>query len=549
MKTPVTRISKRTRYQPMLSRSANGPFNGDAWFFEIKWDGVRAIAYVDDDLSMRSRNDRELAGQFPELAELLTLAPHTVLDGEIVVMSGGRPDIQALLPRLQAGTGRSASVKVKTPVTYIVFDILEKDKKPLISLPFSERRKILEESVKEGPHIILSVPVETRGEDYYKAAIARGLEGVMAKRKDSLYEPGLRSGEWLKIKMEKTCDCVIAGYTPGQGGRSPAFGALLLGLYEQGGITVSPLKSRTPSSKTTSSASISPVDKERKLVYIGKVGTGFSDRDLAALLKTFTPLKTSTPQLTGVEEAETVIWLEPVLVGEVAYQAVTRDKRLRIPRFIRIRSDRKPEECSTDQLMEVQVASSSGDSAAEAKDQSDTGGRISEKVRSKKAGPAESDQPQGPQKEQALEDYHKKRDFSVTGEPKGSVNKEGGGNYFVIQEHHARQLHFDLRLEREGVLKSWAVPKGLPEVIGEKHLAVAVEDHPLDYGHFEGTIPEGEYGAGTVSIWDNGTYDTKHWDPDKIEITFHGRRMSGPYVLVRFKRAGKGEWLVFRAVG
>ena len=107
----------------MLSRSANGPFNGDAWYFEIKWDGVRAIAYVDDDLSIRSRNDRELSGQFPELAELLNLAPHTVLDGEIVVMSGGRPDIQALLPRLQAGTGRSAPVKVKirSPISSSIF--------------------------------------------------------------------------------------------------------------------------------------------------------------------------------------------------------------------------------------------------------------------------------------------------------------------------------------------------------------------------------------------------------------------------------------------
>jgi bifunctional non-homologous end joining protein LigD len=121
------------------------------------------------------------------------------------------------------------------------------------------------------------------------------------------------------------------------------------------------------------------------------------------------------------------------------------------------------------------------------------------------------------------------------------------GNYFVIQEHHSRRLHFDLRLERDGVLKSWAVPKGIPELPGEKHLAVAVEDHPLDYGHFEGTIPQGEYGAGTVSIWDNGTYDTKHWDSDKIEVTLHGRRLNGPYVLVAFKRAGKNEWLVFRS--
>ena len=122
----------------------------------------------------------------------------------------------------------------------------------------------------------------------------------------------------------------------------------------------------------------------------------------------------------------------------------------------------------------------------------------------------------------------------------------GKGNYFVIHEHHARHTHFDLRLERDGVLKSWAVPKGIPEVPGEKHLAVAVEDHPLDYGHFEGTIPAGEYGAGTVSIWDNGTYDTKLWENDKIEITFHGKRLTGHYVLVPFKRAGKNEWLVFK---
>jgi DNA ligase D-like protein (predicted 3'-phosphoesterase) len=97
------------------------------------------------------------------------------------------------------------------------------------------------------------------------------------------------------------------------------------------------------------------------------------------------------------------------------------------------------------------------------------------------------------------------------------------------------------------VLKSWAVPKGVPLVPGEKHLAVQVEDHPIEYGHFEGAIPQGEYGAGTVSIWDNGTYDTKHWDDEKIEIMFRGKRLNGPYVLVKFKRAGRNEWLLFRA--
>jgi len=167
--------------------------------------------------------------------------------------------------------------------------------------------------------------------------------------------------------------------------------------------------------------------------------------------------------------------------------------------------------------------------------------------RSQDTKPANENRPQELSKGPALEDYNKKRNFSLTGEPEGLTPLQGGGNSFVIQEHHARRLHFDLRLEKDGVLKSWAVPKGMPEVPGEKHLAVAVEDHPLDYGHFEGTIPEGQYGAGSVSIWDNGTYDTKHWDPDKIEITLHGRRIEGPYVLVRFKRAGKAEWLVFRA--
>jgi bifunctional non-homologous end joining protein LigD len=546
MKNTTIRTSMKTRYQPMLSRPANGPFNGDAWYFEIKWDGVRAIAYVDDDLSIRSRNDRELAGQFPELAELLHLAPHTVIDGEIVVMSGGKPDIQALLPRLQAGTGRSAPPYVKTPVTYIVFDILEKDNKPLISLPFSERRKILEESVREGPHIILSVPVEARGKDYYKAAIARGLEGVMAKRGDSPYEPGLRSSAWLKIKADKTCDCVVAGYTRGQGGRSSTFGALILGLYEPERRAALLSGRKISYRKTKPPAATPDNDVTRSLVYIGKVGTGFSDQDLTDLLKIFSPLETSIPQLAGLEPAEAVIWLEPALVCEVAYQTITRDKKLRIPRFIRMRPDKKAEECSTDQLYDVKVTSSVEKPVAEEKGHQGTGGRISRKVRSKKAGPPDRDQQQGYSDNPALDEYKKKRDFSMTREPEGPAIKESGNNYFVIQEHHAHRHHFDLRLERDGVLKSWAVPKGIPEVTDEKHLAVAVEDHPLDYGHFEGTIPKGQYGAGTVSIWDNGTYETKHWDPDKIEITFHGNRITGSYVLVRFKRAGKNEWLLFR---
>ena len=534
----------KSGYLPMLAKTAPGPFNSDAWLFEIKWDGVRAIASVKDTLSLRSRNNHELGGQFPELTELLHLAPGTVLDGEIVVMSEGKPDIQSLLPRLHQGSGKMLPKKNSVPVTYVVFDILEKDGKSLIMLPLAERRKILELAVREGPHVALSVPVVARGDDYYNAAVARGLEGVMAKRMDSPYEPGLRSDNWLKIKEERTVDCVIAGYTTGQGGRSPTFGALILGLYENGSPGVFPSDEESLSPETRSSRHAG----SGRLMYIGNVGTGFSDRDLHDLMDRFLHLKTSIPQFAVPGHRDRVVWLEPVLVAEVAYQEVTRDRKLRIPRFIRVRSDKRAEECTTDQLAGMKVdpgqthaVGKEGNPAHGGNDS--PGGDGSTKGVTIKGG-----QHLPPSVGHALKAYQEKRNFSSTSEPEGARNMTAG-NYFVIHEHHSHKLHYDLRLERDGVLKSWAVPKGIPEVPGEKHLAVAVEDHPLEYGHFEGTIPAGEYGAGTVTIWDNGTYDTKLWESDKIEITFHGKRLNGHYVLVPFKRAGKNEWLVFKTEG
>jgi DNA ligase D-like protein (predicted 3'-phosphoesterase) len=118
---------------------------------------------------------------------------------------------------------------------------------------------------------------------------------------------------------------------------------------------------------------------------------------------------------------------------------------------------------------------------------------------------------------------------------------------FVLHDHAAKHHHFDLRLERDGVLKSWAVPKGLPETPGERRLAIAVEDHVLEYIGFTGTIPEGEYGAGTVAIADQGTYETLAWEPDRIEVVLHGSRFVGKYLIIRFKKAGEKEWLVMKA--
>ena len=124
-------------------------------------------------------------------------------------------------------------------------------------------------------------------------------------------------------------------------------------------------------------------------------------------------------------------------------------------------------------------------------------------------------------------------------------SRDAGGR-FVVQKHRARTLHYDFRLEKDGVFKSWAVPKGIPETVGTRRLAVQVPDHPLEYGSFEGTIPEGQYGAGTVEIWDGGTYDLLEWSDDAISFILHGRRLQGTYSLVRFHRKGPRDWLVFR---
>lgn len=148
----------------------------------------------------------------------------------------------------------------------------------------------------------------------------------------------------------------------------------------------------------------------------------------------------------------------------------------------------------------------------------------------------------------SLREYRRKRDFTRTAEPSGHEGAEGTGekaNRFVVHEHQATHLHWDLRLAMDGALKSWAVPKEPPTSAGIKRLAVQVEDHPLDYIDFEGTIPKGEYGAGTVKIWDRGEYEIRERTGDKFTLTFHGKKLKGDYYLLKFNRAGDRNWLFF----
>ncbi|MCW4036597.1 MAG: non-homologous end-joining DNA ligase [Candidatus Bathyarchaeota archaeon] len=461
-----------SRYKPMLAGDAEAPFSSPDWIYEIKWDGIRAISYVDDELSIRSRNGKELKDRFPELEELKEIAKDVVLDGEIIVMREGRVDFQAVAKRNQVTASMEIDRLRRTfPATYVVFDILERDGAPLTDRSLIERRRALEESVKDGKHVVLSAYVEENGEAYLQAALQKGLEGIIAKRRNSRYVQG-RSNNWLKIKMVKTCDCAIFGYTKGRGSREETFGALILGLYKDG-----------------------------KATYVGKVGTGFSQSDLEDLIGLFGGLEEDEETLPDADIPSRVTWLRPELVCEVGYHSVTREGRLRMPRFLGMRTDKAPMDCTLDQIIP--------------KD---------------------------------LEEYASKRDFNKTPEPPGGDGK-AVGNIFVVQEHHARRLHYDLRLERDGVLKSWAVPKGPPEKPGIRRLAVEVEDHPLEYGEFEGTIPEGQYGAGTVRIWDKGVYEPLVWEEDKIEFLLQGERLSGRYVLVRLKKTGENDWLLLKARG
>lgn len=142
----------------------------------------------------------------------------------------------------------------------------------------------------------------------------------------------------------------------------------------------------------------------------------------------------------------------------------------------------------------------------------------------------------------SLKKYQEKRDFNRTMEPKGERVSEG--NIYVIQKHYASHLHYDLRLEMDGVLKSWAVPKTPPTEPGIRRLAVEVEDHPIEYADFEGAIPEGEYGAGTVEIWDKGSYTLLERKENKLMIEISGRRLEGVYYLIRFKE--RKNWLFFK---
>lgn len=307
--------------RPMLATAGTLPRDDEAWAYEVKWDGVRALVAVEDGrVELRSRNGNDVSAAYPELAGLAAALDGrtALLDGEVVAFDEqGRTSFGLLQSRMHVSRP-SAALRERTPVQLLLFDVLHLDGTSLLEQPYDRRRAVLE-GVDLGPGC-WSVPgaFHGGGAALLEATRAQGLEGVVAKRRTSPYLPGRRSDDWLKLKHVRRESVVVAGWKPGEGGRAGRIGSLLLGVHGPQGLE-----------------------------YAGHVGTGFTAAVLRDLGERLAPLRRDTsPFATEVprEHARTAVWVEPVLVAEVDFTEWTRDGRLRHPSYKGLRDDVPPEE-------------------------------------------------------------------------------------------------------------------------------------------------------------------------------------------------------------
>jgi bifunctional non-homologous end joining protein LigD len=313
--------------QPMLAAPGSPPARGlAAWTVEFKWDGVRALAFIEAGrVRLVSRAGKDITATYPELSALGRVAGHrqVLLDGEIVAFSGGRPDFEALQPRMHVSSPAQAlRLAERTPVAYLAFDLLQLDGRPLTRRPLAERRQLLETL---SPNVgVFHVPPAFPGEDLdavRAASVANGFEGVVIKRLDSVYEPGARPGSWVKLKNQLGQEVVVAGWKPGKGNRLGLIGSLLVGCQGTG------------------------ADGERTLLYCGHVGTGFSGQALRMLTRRLEPLRRPDSPFGGPvppEHARTAVWVEPRLVIGVTFARWTRAGRMIAPAYQGLRDDKDP---------------------------------------------------------------------------------------------------------------------------------------------------------------------------------------------------------------
>jgi bifunctional non-homologous end joining protein LigD len=311
---------------PMLAVAGTLPRDDAGWAYEFKWDGIRAISYVDGGrIRIMSRNGNDLTGSFPELRALGERlgSQQVVMDGEIVAFDEeGRPRFQRLQPRIHAVDGAKAKrLADAQPVVYVIFDLLYVDGRSLVAEPYEERRRRLEAlgiDRNRGASWTLSPRFDGPGADILEASKSQGLEGVLAKRLDSPYLPGRRSPTWTKVKNILMQEVVIGGWTPGAGHRQGRFGSLLLGIPGDGGLE-----------------------------YVGQVGTGFSDAALDDLMESLNSHETgNSPFVDEVprQYRKVATWTEPTLVGEVNFSEWTGDGRMRHPSWRGLRDDKTAKE-------------------------------------------------------------------------------------------------------------------------------------------------------------------------------------------------------------
>ena len=319
MQTPCLTPSSPCWPLPVHSRPTS-----EGWAFEIKWDGVRTILFVEGGrVRAQSRNDLDVTVSFPELADIGKFLGMTtcVIDGEIVALGDdARPSFSKLQRRLHVSNQREAKRRsTSDPVSFVAFDLLYIDGHSLMEAPYDERRERL-----EGLHLSGETFTTTEsfrgvsGQDILTATVENGLEGVVAKRRTSPYREGRRSPDWTKVKSFRTQEIVIGAWTEGQGERQHSLGALLLGIPDDGGLR-----------------------------YVGKVGTGFSARAREELLRDLKPLATKKSPFLGAlpaAEAGKAHFVLPTVVGEVEFGEWTTAGRLRHPTWRGLRPDKAPDE-------------------------------------------------------------------------------------------------------------------------------------------------------------------------------------------------------------
>ena len=316
-------IASPPAFQPMLAEGGWKSFDDPAWWFEPKFDGIRSMTTMGTDATrLVTRNGRDVSDKYPELRMIHELVDqvNAVLDAEIVAFDeDGKNSFEVLQQRMNLSNEREIKrISSRIPVALVAFDLLWLDGHDLTDLALEQRRELLETIVEQDHRLQVVTHVDGGGTAFAEVAEGLGLEGVVAKRTGSKYQPGRRSPDWRKIKLTNTQDCVILGWTPGQGGRSGTFGALLVGAYDEG-----------------------------KLIWIGQVGTGFTRATLDRVLEALEPLKRATPPIDDPELAKVkgATFVEPTLVCEVEYLEITKStKKMRAPSFKGLREDKAPDE-------------------------------------------------------------------------------------------------------------------------------------------------------------------------------------------------------------